>query len=65
MFMKDDSNQKSTYDKVKAFKARFGDDPADLPADPVAPMRSRSCSSNNSMQFAKAMNAEWFLTQQV
>jgi hypothetical protein len=33
-------NQKSVYDQVKAFEARYGDDLADLPADLVAPMRT-------------------------
>jgi hypothetical protein len=33
-------NQKSVYDQVKAFEARYGDDLADLPADLVAPMRA-------------------------
>ena len=65
MFKKDDGNQKSVYDRVKAFEARFGDDSADLPADPVAPMGTRSCSSDKSRQCAKAMKAEWLLTQQV
>jgi len=31
-------NQKSVYDQVKAFEARYGDDLADLPADLVAPL---------------------------
>jgi hypothetical protein len=31
-------NQKSVYDQVKAFAARYGDEFADLPADLVAPM---------------------------
>ena len=65
MFKKDDGNQKSVDDQVQAFEARFGDDPADLPADPVAPMRTRSCSNDNFMQCVNAMNAEWLLTQQV
>ena len=65
MFKKDDGNQKSVYDQVKAFETRFGDDLADLPADPVAPMGTRSCSSNKPRQCAKAMKAEWLLTQQV
>jgi len=43
---------------VKAFKARFGEDPADLPADPVAPMGTCSGSSNKFVQNANAMNAE-------
>jgi len=33
-------NQKSVYDQVKAFEARYGDELADLPADLVAPMRT-------------------------
>ena len=33
-------NQKTVYDQVKAFEARYGDDLADLPADLVAPMRT-------------------------
>jgi hypothetical protein len=33
-------NQKSVYDQVKAFEARYGDDLADLPADLVAPLRT-------------------------
>jgi len=33
-------NQKSVYDQVKAFEARYGDDLADLPADLVAPMKT-------------------------
>lgn len=65
MFKKDDGNQKSVYDHVKAFEARFVDDPVDLPADPVAPMRTRSCSNDKFMQCVNAMNAEWLLTQQV
>jgi len=65
MFKKDDGNQKSVYDQVKAFEARFGVDSADLPADQVVPMRTRSCSSHKSMQCASAMNDEWLLTQQV
>ena len=37
---KDDRNQKSVYDEVKAFESRYGDDLADLPADLVAPVRT-------------------------
>jgi hypothetical protein len=33
-------HQKSVYDQVKAFEARYGDELADLPADLVAPMRT-------------------------
>jgi hypothetical protein len=33
-------NQKTVYDQVKAFEARYGDDLADLPADLVAPLRT-------------------------
>jgi hypothetical protein len=33
-------NQKSVYDQVKAFEARYGDEFADLPADLVAPLRT-------------------------
>jgi len=33
-------NQKSVYDQVKAFEARYGDDLADLPAALVAPLRT-------------------------
>jgi hypothetical protein len=33
-------NQKSVYDQVKAFEARYGDELADLPADLVAPLRT-------------------------
>jgi len=33
-------NQKTVYDQVKAFEARYGDELADLPADLVAPMRT-------------------------
>jgi hypothetical protein len=33
-------NQKTVYDQVNAFEARYGDDLADLPADLVAPMRA-------------------------
>ena len=33
-------NQKTVYDQVKAFEARYGDEFADLPADLVAPMRT-------------------------
>jgi hypothetical protein len=33
-------NQKSVYDQVRAFEARYGDDLADLPADLVAPLRT-------------------------
>jgi len=33
-------NQKSVYDQVKAFEARFSDDLADLSADLVAPLRT-------------------------
>jgi hypothetical protein len=33
-------NQKSVYDQVKAFEARYGDELADLPADLVAPMKT-------------------------
>jgi predicted pyridoxine 5'-phosphate oxidase superfamily flavin-nucleotide-binding protein len=33
-------NQKTVYDQVKAFEARYGDDLADLPADLVAPLRA-------------------------
>jgi len=44
MAKKDDRNQKSVYDEVRAFEARYGDDfadlPADLPADLVAPVRT-------------------------
>jgi hypothetical protein len=58
MFKKDDGNQKSVYDQMKAFEARFGDDPADLPADLVAPMMTRICSRDNSMQCANSMNTE-------
>jgi hypothetical protein len=32
-------NQKTVYDQVRAFEARYGDDLADLPADLVAPLR--------------------------
>ena len=59
MFKQDDGNQKSVYDQVKAFEARCGDDSADLPADPVAPMRTRSCSSNKSRQCAKIRSVKW------
>jgi len=40
MAKKDDRNQKSVYDEVKAFESRYGDDLADLPADLVAPVRT-------------------------
>ena len=40
MANKDDGNQKSVYDEVKAFEARYGGDLADLPADLVAPVRT-------------------------
>lgn len=33
-------NQKTVYDQVKAFEARYGDELADLPADLVAPLRT-------------------------
>jgi hypothetical protein len=33
-------SQKSVYDQVKAFEARYGDEFADLPADLVAPLRT-------------------------
>jgi hypothetical protein len=33
-------NQKSVYDQVKAFEARYGDELADLPADLVAPLQT-------------------------
>jgi hypothetical protein len=33
-------NQKSVYDQVKAFEARYGDELADLPADLVASLRT-------------------------
>jgi hypothetical protein len=33
-------NQKSVYDQVRAFEARYGDDLADLPADLMAPLRT-------------------------
>ena len=33
-------NQRSVYDQVKAFEARYGDEFADLPADLVAPLRT-------------------------
>jgi len=33
-------NQKTVYDQVKAFEARYGDELADLSADLVAPMRT-------------------------
>ncbi len=58
MSTKDDGNRKSVYDQVKALEARFGDDPADLPADLVAPMRTRICSRDKSMQCANSMNTE-------
>jgi hypothetical protein len=37
-------NQKSVYDQVKAFEARYGDDLADLPADLLAPLRTLQAS---------------------
>ena len=33
-------HQKSVYDQVRAFEARYGDELADLPADLLAPMRT-------------------------
>ena len=40
MAKKDDRNQKSVSDEVKAFEARYGDDLVDLPADLVVPVRT-------------------------
>ena len=52
-------NQKTVYDQVKAFEARYGDEFADLPADQVEPLRALLASSKpyGGVLIPKASNA--------